>query len=72
MRCLQTNTKLKTADKSEKYNQTPAKSARQGNLRRVGDFPVLHFCRCYILYILFTILIKLQSVLQTELEVMTS
>ena len=32
MRCLQTNTKLKTGDKSEKSNQTRAKSARQANL----------------------------------------
>jgi hypothetical protein len=41
---------------SEKLNQTPAKSARQGNLEPrqrtieilplcIGDFPVLHFCR---------------------------
>jgi hypothetical protein len=36
--CLQTNTKLNTADKVRNKIKTPAKSARLG----VGDFSVLH------------------------------
>ena len=37
--CLQTNTKLNTADKVRNKIKTPAKSARLG----VGDFSVLHW-----------------------------